>query len=80
MYTRENVTFAIPYNEEIGFGGTYLPEGASEYLAVDIGLIGPDLEGNEHSVSICAKDNAALLLLAWRYTVATAWNELMLKA
>ena len=54
-----NVTFAIPYNEEIGFGGTYLPEGVSEYLAVDIGLIGPDLEGNEHSVSICAKDNAA---------------------
>lgn len=54
-----NVIFAIPYNEEIGFGGTYIPEGVSEYLAVDIGLIGPDLEGNEHSVSICAKDNAA---------------------
>lgn len=54
-----NVVFAIPYNEEIGFGGTYIPEGISEYLAIDIGLIGPDLEGNEHSVSICAKDNAA---------------------
>ena len=54
-----NVIFAIPYNEEIGFGGTYIPDGVSEYLAVDIGLIGPDLEGNEHSVSICAKDNAA---------------------
>ena len=54
-----NVTFAIPYNEEIGLGGTYLPEGISEYLAIDIGLIGPDLDGNERSVSICAKDNAA---------------------
>ena len=54
-----NVIFAIPYNEEIGLGGTYIPEGVSEYLAVDIGLIGPDLEGNEYSVSICAKDNAA---------------------
>ena len=54
-----NVIFAIPYNEEIGFGGTYIPEGVSEYLAIDIGLIGPDLEGSEHSVSICAKDNAA---------------------
>ena len=54
-----NVIFAIPYNEEIGFGGTYIPDGVSEYLAVDIGLIGPDLEGNERSVSICAKDNAA---------------------
>ena len=54
-----NIIFAIPYNEEIGFGGTYIPDGVSEYLAVDIGLIGPDLEGNEHSVSICAKDNAS---------------------
>lgn len=54
-----NIIFAIPYNEEIGLGGTYIPDGVSEYLAIDIGLIGPDLEGNEHSVSICAKDNAA---------------------
>lgn len=54
-----NIIFAIPYNEEIGFGGTYIPDKVSEYLAVDIGLIGPDLEGNEHSVSICTKDNAA---------------------
>lgn len=54
-----NIIFAIPYNEEIGFGGTYIPDGVSEYLAIDIGLIGPDLEGNEHSVSICAKDNAS---------------------
>lgn len=54
-----NVIFAIPYNEEIGFGGTYIPEGVSEYLAIDIGLIGPDLEGNEHSVSICTKDNSS---------------------
>lgn len=54
-----NVIFAFPYHEEIGLGGTYIPEGVCEYLAVDIGLIGPDLEGNEHSVSICAKDNAA---------------------
>ena len=54
-----NLIFAIPYNEEIGFGGTYIPDGVSEYLAIDIGLIGPDLEGNEHSVSICAKDNAS---------------------
>lgn len=51
--------FAFPYNEEIGFGGTYVPEEVSEYVAVDIGLIGPDYEGNEYKVSICAKDNAA---------------------
>lgn len=50
---------AFPYNEEIGFGGTYIPEGVSEYVAIDIGLIGPDQDGNEFSVSICAKDNAS---------------------
>ena len=50
---------AFPYSEEIGFGGTYVPSEVSEYVAIDIGLIGPDYEGNEYAVSICAKDNAA---------------------
>ena len=50
---------AFPYGEEIGFGGTYVPEEVSEYVAVDIGLIGPDYEGDEYKVSICAKDAAA---------------------
>lgn len=51
--------FAFPYNEEIGFGGTYVPEEVSEYVALDIGLIGPELEGNEFAVSICAKDKSS---------------------
>lgn len=50
---------AFPYTEEIGMGGTYVPEEVSEYAAIDIGLIGPDYDGNEFKVSICAKDNAA---------------------
>jgi len=50
--------FAFPYAEEIGLGGTYVPEGVSEFVAVDIGLIGPDLDGDERNVSICAKDNS----------------------
>ncbi len=50
--------FAFPYSEEIGLGGTYVPEGVSEFVAVDIGLIGPDLDGSERKVSICAKDNS----------------------
>lgn len=56
---RFRTMFAFPYTEEIGFGGTYVPEEVSEYVAVDIGLIGPDYEGSEYKVSICAKDNAA---------------------
>ncbi len=50
---------AFPYTEEIGFGGTYVPEEVSEYVAIDIGLIGPDYDGDEFKVSICAKDAAA---------------------
>ncbi|MBR4887829.1 MAG: peptidase M42, partial [Clostridia bacterium] len=45
--------------EEIGFGGTYVPAEVSEYVAVDIGLIGPDYDGDEYKVSICAKDASA---------------------
>ena len=65
-YLKENnlkpkfkTVFAFPYGEEIGFGGTYVPEGVSEYVAIDIGLIGPGYDGNEYAVSICAKDASA---------------------
>ena len=50
---------AFPYTEEIGFGGTFVPPEVSEYVAMDIGLIGPDYDGDEFKVSICAKDNSA---------------------
>ena len=48
--------FAFPFYEEIGLGGTYVPSEVSEYIAIDIGLIGPGYEGSEHRVTICAKD------------------------
>lgn len=51
-----NTILAFPYYEENGLGGRYVPEEVSEYIAVDIALIGPELEGNERSVTICAKD------------------------
>lgn len=47
---------AFPYFEELGTGGRYIPEGVSEYVAVDIGLVGAELSGDERKVSICAKD------------------------
>ncbi len=49
---------AFPYMEEIGMGGVYVPQGVSEYVALDIGLIGPDYDGSEYAVSICAKDKS----------------------
>lgn len=59
MKPKYRTLLAFPYTEEIGFGGTYVPEEVSEYVAMDIGLIGPDYDGDEFKVSICAKDNAA---------------------
>lgn len=44
--------------EEVGLGASYLPAGIKEFVAVDMGVIGDDLNGNEYSVSICAKDSS----------------------
>ena len=48
--------FAFPMYEEIGHGGAYVPPMVSEYLALDVAVIGPDHTGTEYSASICAKD------------------------
>lgn len=60
LQPRYRTILALPYMEEIGLGGTYVPEGVEEFVAVDIGLIGPDLDGSEYSVSICSKDNGTI--------------------
>lgn len=44
--------------EEVGFGASYIPEDVTEMLAVDMGAVGDDLEGDEKKVSIVAKDSA----------------------
>ncbi len=59
MKPKYRTIFAFPYYEEVGFGGAYLPPEVVEYVAVDIGLIGPELDGSERAVSICAKDATA---------------------
>ena len=51
-----NTTFAFSFYEEIGLGGIYVPQEISEYVAVDIAILGPDSEGSECAVTICAKD------------------------
>jgi len=50
---------AFTFAEEIGLGGPWVPEEVSEYVAIDIGLIGPDNDGHERCVTICAKDKKA---------------------
>lgn len=51
-----NTVFAFSFYEEIGFGGIVVPEDISEYVAVDIAILGPDSDGSEQAVTICAKD------------------------
>ena len=58
MKPKYRTVLAFPHYEEIGHGGAYVPPEVSEFVAVDIGLIGPDYDGNEYAVSICAKDNS----------------------
>lgn len=52
-----NTVFFFSVYEETGHGASYLPEGLSELLAVDMGCIGDDLSCTEYDVSICAKDS-----------------------
>lgn len=53
-----NTIFHFAYYEEIGVGGAYLPDGVSEVMGIDMGVIGPHCDGNEYAVSICAKDSS----------------------
>lgn len=48
--------FAFPIYEEVGYGGAWVPDDVDEYVALDITLIGPDYDSNEHSVGIVASD------------------------
>lgn len=51
------IIYFSPY-EEVGHGGAWAPAEVDEMIAVDMGCIGNDLNGNEYSVSICVKDGS----------------------
>lgn len=51
-----NTVFAFSFYEEIGLGGVVVPREVSEYVSVDIAILGPDADGSEEKVTICAKD------------------------
>jgi len=53
---KHRTILAFPYWEEMGIGGSYIPDGVSEFVAIDIGLVSPNNAGSEYAVSICAKD------------------------
>lgn len=53
---RKTYLFFTTY-EEVGHGGSGgIPSDVKEFLALDMGCVGTELEGSERKVSICAKD------------------------
>lgn len=53
---RTNIVFTV--YEEVGSGCNWFPEELKEFLIVDMGCVGPELNCSEQQVSICAKDSA----------------------
>jgi putative aminopeptidase FrvX len=54
----KNLKILISNYEEVGYGASWLPQDIKEFLAIDMGAIGDDLNGTEYAVSICAKDSS----------------------
>lgn len=63
----QRVTFHFSNFEEVGHGAAAgIPDDVAELVAVDMGALGEGLQGDEHSVSICAKDSGGPYDLALR--------------
>lgn len=54
---QKRLKLLISNYEEVGFGASWIPQDIKEFIAVDMGAIGDDLNGSEYTVSICAKDS-----------------------
>ncbi len=52
-----NVQLIVSTYEEVGHGGSNIPN-VDELIAIDMGCVGNELDGNEFKVSICAKDSS----------------------
>lgn len=52
-----NVKMIFTMYEEIGHGGSWLPEGTKDIISIDVMCTGPEQTGDEHKVSLVAKDS-----------------------
>ncbi len=57
LVPNKSIKILISNYEEVGFGASWIPEEITEIIAVDMGVVGDDLNGSEYKVSICAKDS-----------------------
>lgn len=55
FYRKVSLLFTV--YEEVGHGGSFVPEDTTEMISVDMGCVGADLGCTERMVSICAKDS-----------------------
>ncbi len=55
---KQSVTFGFTMYEEVGHGLSFAPTNIKHILAMDMGCVGDDLDGNERLVSICVKDSS----------------------
>lgn len=57
LVPERNLKLLISNYEEVGYGASWIPQDITEFLAVDMGAVGDDLNGTEYTVTICAKDS-----------------------
>ncbi len=57
-YPEKTLRILISNFEEVGYGASHIPQEIKEFLAVDMGAVGDDLNGSEYTVTICAKDSS----------------------
>ena len=64
------VSLLFTVYEEVGHGGSVVPDDTEEMISVDMGCVGSDLGCTERMVSICAKDSLTDSIL----TVISYWS------
>ena len=58
-FSKASVCFYFSNYEEVGHGAASgLPDSVKEVLVADMGVVGTGTEGDEHYVSVCAKDSS----------------------
>lgn len=58
LIPNRDIKIVISNYEEVGYGASWIPQDITEFIAVDMGALGDDLNGTEYAVSICAKDSS----------------------
>lgn len=66
------VSLLFTVYEEVGHGGSVVPDDTEEVISVDMGCVGSDLGCTERMVSICAKDSGG----PYNYDLITALSNL----